>query len=83
MDVPLTRNRQNLLQANKKKSFQPDITKSVDSSAKGVYLKMMKITWEMALKPSMPHKQFSGLVKCQRIDRVHLVEGKNNNKAGK
>ena len=69
--------------SKRKKSFQPDIRKIVDSSAKGVYLKMMKTAWEMALTPSMPPKYFSVLVKCQRIDGVHLVAGKDNNKAGK
>ena len=65
-----------------KKPSQPDIRKSIDSSAKGVYLKMMKTAWEMALTPSTPHKHFSVLVKCQRINGVCLVAGKDNNKAG-
>ena len=56
--------------------------KSVDSSAKGVYQKMMKIAWAMALATSMSHKHFSVLVKYQRINGVRFVEGKENNKAG-
>ena len=67
----------------RKESCQPTIRKSADSSAKGVYLKMMKTGWEMALTPSMSHKHFSVLVKCQRINGVQLVEGKDNNKASK
>ena len=68
MDVPLMRNWQIHPLANEKDPniSQPDIRKSADSSAKGVYLKMMKIAWEMALMPSMPHKHFSVLVKCQK-----------------
>ena len=66
-----------------KKPSQPDTRKSVDSSAKFVYLKMTKTAWGMALTPSMPHKDFSVLVKCQRINEVDLVVGKDNNKAGK
>ena len=42
---------------------------------------MMKTGWEMALTPSMSDKYFSVLVKCQRINGVQLVEGKDNNKA--
>ena len=84
MDVPLTRNWQNLHQVNEKKNpSQPDIRKSIDSSAKGVYLKMMKTAWKMALTLPMPHKHFSVLVKCQRINGVRLVAGKDNNKAYK
>ena len=54
--------------SKQKKSLQPDLRKSIDSSAKGVYLKMMKTAWEMALTPFMPNKHFSVLVKCQRIN---------------
>ena len=43
---------------------------------------MMKTAWEMALTPSMPHKHFSVLVKCQRINGICLVVGKDNKKAG-
>ena len=50
--------------SKRKKSSQPDIRKSVDSSAKGVYLKMKKTACEMALTPSMLPKHFSVLVKC-------------------
>ena len=58
MEVPQTRNWENLPQTNVKKPSQPDIRKTVDSSAEGVYLKMTKTVWKMALTPSMPHKHF-------------------------
>ena len=73
----------NTFEANIPQPSQPDMRKSVDSSAKGVYLKTMKTAWEIALTPSMPHKHFSVLVKCQKINGVHLVAEKDNNKAGK
>ena len=70
--------------SKRKKPSQPDTRKSVDSFAKVVYLKMMKTAWEMALKPFMPHKHFSSvLVKCQGINGMRLVAGKDNNNAGK
>ena len=69
--------------SKRKMPSQPDIRKSVDSSAKGVYLKIMKTIWEMALTPSMPNKHLSVLVKCQSINGVPLVAWKDNNKAGK
>ena len=47
--------------------------KSVDSSAKDVYQKMMKTAWVMALTTSMPRKHFSVLVKYQRINGVRFV----------
>ena len=59
--------------SKRKKSSQPDMRKSVDSSAKGVYQKMMKTAWAMALTTSMPHKHFSVLVKYQRINGVRFV----------
>ena len=34
--------------SKQKKSSQPDIKKNIDSSAKGIYLKMMKAAWKMA-----------------------------------
>ena len=37
----------------------------------------------MALTPSMPHKNFELLVKCQRQNSVHLIEGKYDHGAGK
>ena len=61
--------------SKRKKPSQPDIRKSVDSFAKGVYLEMMKTAWEMALTPSMPHKHFSVLVKCQRINGMVPLNG--------
>ena len=67
----------------KKNPSQPDIRKSIDSSAKGIYLKKMNTACKMALTPFMPHKHFSVLVKYQSINGVSLVAGKDNNKAGK
>ena len=32
--------------SKQKKSLQPDLRKSIDSSTKGVYLKMMKTAWD-------------------------------------
>ena len=72
-----------LSSSKRKKHSLPDIRKSTDSSAKGVYLKMMKTAWGMTLIPSMPHKHFSVLVKCQRINKVRFLARKDNNKAGK
>ena len=45
-------------------------------------LKMIRTAYEMALKPSMPHSHFKLLIKCQRLNGVLLLEGKNDNKAG-
>ena len=37
----------------------------------------------MAQVPSMPHRHFQLLVKIQRENEVRLIEGHDNNKAGK
>ena len=43
----------------------------------------MWTSYETAKVPSMPHRHFQLLVKIQRENGVQLVEGHNNNKAGK
>ena len=45
-------------------------------------LKMIRTAYEMALKPSMPHTHLKLLIKCQRLNGVLLLEGKNDNEAG-
>ena len=65
--------------SSSKKNPQPDIRKSIDSSAKGICLKMTKAASEIT--PSLSHKQFSILVKYQRINGVCLAAGKDSNKA--
>ena len=37
----------------------------------------------MGLTPSMSHKHFEVLVKCQRENAVHLIEGKYDYRADK
>ena len=47
------------------------------------YLKLMLVAHEMVQTPSMPHRHFQFLVKIQRENGVLLVEGHDNNEAGK
>ena len=59
------------------------IAESLNSNAEEMYKRLMRTAWNMATTPSMPHTHFSVLVKCQRENGVRLVEGRDNNKAGK
>ena len=61
---------------------QTNIRDVVIGSAEDAYMKLMRTAYEMALTPSMPHKHFEVLVKCQRENGVRLVDGRHNNKAG-
>ena len=68
----------------RKRPVIPDIRNSLSKSdqAREAYLKLMRTAYEMALNPSMAHRHFEVLVKCQRINGVRLVQGRSGNKAG-
>ena len=42
----------------------------------------MRTAYEMAMTPSMSHRHFEILVKCQRENGVKLIKGRDNNRAG-
>lgn len=58
------------------------IESSINTSARDCYKKLLRTAWNLVSTPSMPHKHFSVLVKCQRENGVRLVQGKDNDKAG-
>ena len=70
-------------QAKRSCLVQPDIRNSMDDSADQAYLKLMRTAYEMALHPSMPHKHFEVLVKCQKANGARLIKGKDNHKTGR
>ena len=78
-------NRQNPEQRldTSKRPVQPDIRESLNDSGREAFKKLMRTAYEMAITPSMPHKHFKVLVKCQRANGVRLVEGKDGGHAAR
>lgn len=72
----------NLFPALPKRPRLHDIRSSINTSSFDGYLKLMKTAYRMALCLSMPHSQFSVLIKCQRENGVRLIDGKSNKSAG-
>ena len=66
-----------------KRPLQPDVRQALSDSSKDSFMKLMKTAYAMAVVPSMPHKHFSVLVKCQRDNGVRLVEGKDTSDAAR
>ena len=50
---------------NKRPCSSTTIDEAINNISEEVYKRMMRTTWNMANKPSMPHSHFSVLVKCQ------------------
>ena len=73
-------NRQNPEQRldTSKRPVQPDIRESLNDSGREAFTKLMRTAYEMAITPSMPHKHFKVLVKCQRAN-----EGKDGGHAAR
>ena len=46
-------------------------------------MKLMKTVYAMPVVPSMPHKHFSVLFKCQRDDGVRLIKAKETSDAAR
>ena len=65
------------------KTQEKDIQECITSSTESAYLKLMQTYYKMELTPSMSHKHFEVLVKCQRENAVHLIEGKYDYRADK
>ena len=63
--------------------IQPTIPSCVQKSTREAYGKLIRTAYELAKTPSMPLSHFSVLVKCQRQNRVRLIEGKQNGKAAR
>lgn len=42
---------------------------------------MMKTAYELALHPTMPLTHFKTLIKCQRMNGVRLIDGRDDEKA--
>lgn len=66
-----------------KRPLQPDIGKYLNDSSRESFKMLMKTAYEMVLTPSMPHKHFKVLVKCQRENGVRLVQGKDGSNAAR
>ena len=73
-------NRQNPEQ-QLERPVQPDIQESLNDSGREAFIKLMRTAYEMAITPSIPHKHFIVLVKCQRANCVRLVQGKDGGHA--
>ena len=70
-------------EASTERTIQPDIGTFLNESARESFKKLMKTAYEIALTPSMPHKHFKVLIKCQRANGVRLVEGKDGGNAAR
>ena len=46
-----------------------------DTNSVEAYRKLLRTAMELALHPQLPLKSFETLVKCQRDNGVHLIQG--------
>ena len=60
---------------------QPRVTTVLEKSSTDLYKKMFNTAYELAMRPTMPFRHFSTLIKCQRLNGVRLVEGKDDHRA--
>ena len=66
-----------------KRPIKPDIRASLKKSARDSFTKLMRTAYEMAITPSIAHKHFKVLVKCQHAKGVRLVQGKDSSNAAR
>lgn len=62
-------------------SSQPRVDHVQDAASREAYKKMIKTAYELALHPTMPLTHFKTLVKCQRMNGVRLIDGRDDVKA--
>ena len=60
---------------------QPCVDVSHESASREAYLKLIKSAFELAIHPTMPLTNFTFLVKCQKMNGVRLIDGKDDGKA--
>lgn len=60
---------------------QPRIDVLQESASREAYLKLIRTAYELALHPTTPLSNFKILVKCQRMNGVRLIDGKDDGKS--
>ena len=60
---------------------QTSVLSSINNSSHAAYKKLLNTAYKLAMTPSMPYEHFKVLVKCQRKNGVHLIQGCDNGRA--
>ena len=60
---------------------QPRVNELQEKAIRDNYRKMIRTAYELALNPQFPLSSFKLLVKCQRMNGVRLIDGKDDCKA--
>ena len=60
---------------------QPCVDSLQEKASSEAYTKMIRTAYELALNPQYPLTSFKLLIKCQRMNGVKLIKGKDDSKA--